>query len=482
MNFAVLQIPDFALHALRRDEAALAGQPLALVAGEGRHQVLTQVSAEAAGLTPGVPAALALARCPGLLLRPRAPAAEVEAQRLLLAAAGTLAPRVEATEPGLCTVDLQGAAPERTAATLRRQLVALAAAGLPARAGLAATPLLARYAATQADPVLVVHEARAFLAPLPLALAAPTPAHAALLRDWGVRTLGELTTLPKATIAARLGATGVALWERAAGEPTRPLHLAEPPRSFLAEWAYEPPVESLEPLQFKLRRYAERIALELRAAGRVAAQLHLTLRLEDGTAHAQAFALPAPGADVASWLRVLDAHLTTVRTAARVAGVRLAAAPARPPVRQEGLFDTGLTDPPAFWENLARVAALVGEDRVGTPELADTHRPDACTLVRPAESVPAPEPPPSPAPAGLVLRRCRPPRPVRVTLHDGRPARLADGPEGGIRAVCGPWRLSGDWWRPEAWATEWWWIELETGGVHQLARTTAGWHLEGSLE
>ena len=53
MSFAVLRVPDFALQALRRSEPALAGQPVALVAGEGRQAVLTEVSPEAVGpITP----------------------------------------------------------------------------------------------------------------------------------------------------------------------------------------------------------------------------------------------------------------------------------------------------------------------------------------------------------------------------------------------------------------------------------------------
>ena len=253
---------------------------------------------------------------------------------------------------------------------MRLRVAELARAGLPAQIGAAATPLLAAYAARCAEPVLLVPDARAFLAPLPLAFAEPSLPQAEILQGWGIRTLGQLTALPKAEVGRRLGTEGVTLWERAAGEATRVLRLVAPPSTFVAEWDYEPPVESVEPLLFRLRRFAERLALELRAAGVVAEKLSLTLLLEDDTDYRREFRLPEPGADVDGWLRVLHAHLETVRTAARVAGVRLAATPARPPAKQDGLFDTGLRDPAAFWENLARLAALVGDDRVGTPGAA----------------------------------------------------------------------------------------------------------------
>jgi protein ImuB len=481
MNYAVLTVPDFALHALRRSESGLAGKPVALVSGEGRRAVVGEVSSEAGGVAPGSPVTLAMARCPGIVLRVRDPAAEVEAQRLLLAAAFALAPRVEATAAGTCTVDLQGADARRAEAEMRGRVSELARAGLPAKAGAGATPFLAACAARCAAPVLVVRDAGEFLRPLPLACAQPLPAHDEILRSWGLRTFGDLTALPKADVGRRLGPEGVALWERAAGEATRVLRLVEPARSFAAAWSYDPPVESTEPLLFKLRRYAERIAFELRAAGFVAEALALTLSLEDESDHRREFRLPEPGADPDSWLRVMQAHLEGLRTGARVGGARLSATPARPSARQRGLFDTGLSDPLSFWENLARLGAVVGDDRVGTPVVADTHRPDAFALERPADTVPEPEPPPVHGPRGPVLRRFRPPWPVRVEFTD-RPVELIGALAGVVRASAGPWRRSGDWWKPSAWAVETWHVELATGGVYQLARTAEGWRVDGILD
>ncbi len=366
---------------------------------------------------------------------------------------------------------------------MRLRVAELSASGLPLRIGAGPTPLVASYAAQRAEPVLVVGEPGDFLAPLPLAFAEPSAAHEGILRGWGITTLGGLTALSKAEVGRRLGTVGVLLWERAAGEPLRVLRLVEPARSFAAQWDYEPPVESTEPLLFKLRRFAERIALELRGAGFVAEKLSLTLLLEDDTDHRREFRLPEPGADVEGWLRVLNSHLESVRTHARVAGVRLVAAPARPPEKQEGLFDAGLRDPVLFWENLARVAAIVGDERVGTPVPADTHRPDAFVMERPAESVPTPAGAPVHPPQGPVLRRFRPAWPVGVALEAGLPSRLEGGRlEGSVRAALGPWRSAGDWWKPQAWTVETWHVELEGGGVYQIACTGDGWLVEGMLD
>ena len=331
--------------------------------------------------------------------------------------------------------------------------------------------------------MLVVRNSAAFLGPLPLAFAEPTPGQAAVLQGWGIHTLGDLTALPKAEIGQRLGTDGVRLWERAAGETTRPLRLTEPAKRFGAEWTYEPPIESMEPLLFRLRRFAECVALELRAEAFVAEKLTLTLLLEDETDYRRELRLPEPGADVDGWMRVFQAHLETVRTVARVVGARLVATPCRPARKQGGLFDAGLRDAAAYWENLARLGALVGEGRVGTPVLRDTHRPDAVLLEKPADAVPLPEAPPVHPPRGLALRRFRPAWAARVQLAGTRPVRVDSGLVAGeVRAAQGPWRSSGDWWKPDAWALEVWQVELEQGGLYQLAHSAEGWCVEGELD
>ena len=159
MNYAALVVPDFSLHAVRRSDASLAGRPLGIVAGEGRTAVVRAVSPEATGVEPGLAVTLAMARCPALVLRPRDPTAETEAGCMVIAAALTLSPRVEHTGAGWCTVDLQGADEARTLVTLRLRLGELAAVGIPVRAGIAGTPLLAALAARSTETVCVVRAA-----------------------------------------------------------------------------------------------------------------------------------------------------------------------------------------------------------------------------------------------------------------------------------------------------------------------------------
>ncbi len=486
--FAVLHLADLSLHALLRTAPELADCPVGLLRETGGHAtvIALNAAARAHGVTLGLTAPQALARCAQLRLRPVEAGADAEANAALLAAGRLLSPTVEATTSGVVTADLRALPRAQHEPFLRTALDQLAELALPATGGLAATPLLALYAARQptaSHRLNVVRDHRRFLAQLPITAADPPPEMVAILRSWGLHTLGQLTALPKADVAQRLGPSGLALWERAAGETTRPLVPAVAPATFAAHLDLEEAIETLEPLLFLLRRFVDRLALELRAAGLAASEMEITLPLEDESMHSRHFRLPEPTANADLLFRTLDAHLATVRTATAVTGLRLRVEPTRSLARQHGLFDTGLRDPHGFADTLARTASLVGTDRVGTPSTRDSHRPDSVRLIPPPPTVAPPPTPPLPA-LGLPLRRFRPPHPLTVELVDRAPAYLwTENRRGVVSEHRGPWHASGEWWaNEEAWQREEWDVALADGGLYRVLRTPHGWWLEGEYD
>ncbi len=334
--------------------------------------------------------------------------------------------------------------------------------------------------------VLTITDEKTFLAPLPLDAADPPAELAAILHTWGLRTLGDLTALPRDEIVRRFGSEGLALWNRAAGGESRPLHPVIPTQHFTAGTAFEQEIETLEPLLFILRRFLDRLTLELQAAQLVASEIELTLRLADESAHARSFRLPEPTADPEIIFRAIHTHLESLQTASAIVGLDLRLTPTRPLVRQHGLFDTGLRDPHGFAETLARVAALVNPDRVGTPRCDDTHRPDAFTLSTPPAVVPPPARPPIHPESGLPLRRFRPP--LRATLEFSPTAKKptyvhTEHFEGTIATIRGPWRSSGDWWQTDrAWSRLEWDIALAEGGLYRLLQIDQAFFIEGEYD
>jgi protein ImuB len=542
VSHAVLHVADFSLQAVVRTRADLGGKPVALLDDRRKPAVVMQAGARARadGVTAGLTATQAMARSADLVLLTRSAAAEQEAEAALLAVAWSVAPRVERTAAGICTIDLAGKAAATHVRHGRAAVERLRRFGLEATAGIARTPFLALTAARLAgiiwsdvgpdlasgpsetggrkpgaekgnhrprarrDPtgersagerrpyaiqersarfVLEVQDERGFLSPLPLSLVDPPPDLAAILTGWGIRTLGALTALPKPEVGRRLGQAGIELWERAAGETDRPIEPCAPDATFAAALELEHEVETLEPLLFILRRLVDRLALQLTQADLVAAELALELRLADETAYQRGFRLPEPTASPDILFRALQTHLETLHTASAIQGVRLAITPTRPLVRQHGLFDTGLRDPHGFAETLARVAAVVGRDRVGTPGLEPTHRPDAFFLEKPVDVVGPAPPPPILPPLGLPLRRFRPPVEAEVTASPPGPAfvrcRIV---RGEVLRRRGPWRRSGEWWKPERWAGEEWDVELARGGLFRLSLRAGQWWVEGMYD
>lgn len=482
--FAVLLLPHFRLQAALRHRAELHGRAVALVETDEVRSGLREINAvaAAAGVMPGQTASQALARCPELTLLPRSPAQEQAAQAALLEIALTLSPEVEATADGYATIDLRRTRDSDWPALAQRAVVALAGLQLAAQAGVGPNADLAFLAARQARSVLVVQSPTMFLANLAIHELDPSPELLTLLGDWGIHSLGQLTSLPRGELRDRLGAEAGRLWERAAGQTERPLRLVRAAEEFVEACEFEHEVETAEPVLFLLRRFLEQLAQRLGHAYRVAGRMTLTLPLAQGGAYARAFTVPSPTADVDVLFRILHTHLDGLRLEHAATGLRLLIEATRAERQQFQLFESPLRDPNRFGETLGRLAALVGAENVGVVEVLDTHRPDRFRLRPPRfEEIRATEMPGDDGALGLPLRRFRPALPATVQTVRHRPVSISSAKvRGAIRAALGPYRASGGWWEQERWAMEEWDIETSDGGLYRLAREGEAWRVEGS--
>ncbi len=235
---------------------ALLQKPVALAPEPGGSQVVGEVSlaAEAFGVHSGMRLGEALARCPRLTLLPGDPAGVADSWERLLVRLESIGAAVEPERPGLVCFDGRGllrlhggieasagCRPSRHAGPgpIWGRPLALCSggggkpgAGTPAgdrrrrtmpRGGGRSGAGIGRVADGHA-------RARAFLAPLPVALLRARPALADLpeaLERLGIRTLGELASLPPTAIADRFGAAGAAClragerWRRCAEAAAR---------------------------------------------------------------------------------------------------------------------------------------------------------------------------------------------------------------------------------------------------------------------
>ena len=329
------------------------------------------------------------------------------------------------------------------------------------------------------------------------------------LSRWGLRTLGDLAALSASELSARLGQEGVR-WQRLArGEDARPLVPAGEAARFEESLELEWPLDELEPLSFVLARLFEPLCQRLEREDRGVVTLHVRLTLVTSAStrsvtaglrenldeggrelHERTIDLPAPMRDprVLRTLAMLD--LESNPPPAPGDRVSVSADVTEGRVLQFGLFARAL---PAdkLATLLARLNALAGSDRVGAPSLVDTYRPGAFAMAPFAPSL-------TPGPVSVsrvsphVLRRFRSPIPARVMLEQERPVRVQTdrrGFGGGrVERAEGPWRSSGDWWKPssggQAWNCDEWDVTLSDGTCCRISQSLdeGKWWVNGVLD
>jgi protein ImuB len=158
--------------------------------------------------------------------------------------------------------------------------------------------------------------------------------------------------------------------------------------------------------------------------------------------------------------------------------VTLTAEPAKPRVTQNGLFIPLAPEPEKLELTLARIAAVVGDGNVGSPELLDTHRPGAFRMRQ--FGVSRQQAGKSAGPASLACRIFRPPLAAKVQGSFVS----APGVRGKIVQQAGPWRTSGDWWTSAAWTRDEWDVALSDGALYRIYcdASTGRWFIEGSYD
>jgi len=312
------------------------------------------------------------------------------------------------------------------------------------------------------------------------------------LRLWGIRTFADFAALPITGVSERLGQEGIKLQQLAAGKTERHLQVKQPPPVFANSIELDHALTELEPLSFIFARLLHQLCAALNAYALATNELSVSLQLDNQTTHERKLSLPHPMRDHKVFLKLLLLDTEMHPPAAAVKSVSIACEPVKPRVLQNGLFVPLAPAPDKLELTLARLAKLVGEQNVGSPELLDTHRPDAFsmkrfTLQRRAKRQSAICDGPC-----LGFRRYRPPLKAIVEAGQGLLTQIsAWGKQrsvyGKVVALAGPWRTTGDWWRDDRWARDEWDVALERQGHQTLYRiyrelATENWFVEGNYD
>jgi protein ImuB len=501
MSFAAIHIPDFIVQAVVRGEVALRERAVAIV--EGAPPLWSVVAANRHAAQMGIELGMAksqAAQFTGVEIRHRSPAQEKTTHEALLDLGWSVSPRVEDTAPDTIVLDLAGlsglfGAEEKIAQELAKRGSGL---GLSARIAVAENIEVAILASRGLPGVTLIppgEEAQRVRA-LPVHTLLPSFEILETLTRWGVETCGRLAALPVIQLSERLGQEGVRLHTLARGASMRSLVLAKPSDNFQEEMELDDSVEELESLSFLLGRLldqlCERLAARSLSARSIRMEFDLERSFEKGlqlSAHAdqhkllprkfeKTLALPVPMRDSKLLLKLVRLRLQSDPPPAAVIKIVICAEADRVRTTQRGLFLPASPEPEKLELTMARLANLVGDANVGSPQLMDTHRPDAIRMERfrlAQEAAggrrkkpcgPADKPVGKNSSASRItkpangFRLLRPSVPARVELRDGLPARVFFcGARGEIVAASGPWRTSGEWWQ-DPWDQAEWDVEV----------------------
>jgi protein ImuB len=291
---------------------------------------------------------------------------------------------------------------------------------------------------------------------------------------WGVRTFRELAELPLAGVAERLGQEGVRLQRLAQGRTDRRLNLVRPPIGFEQTLELEHAVSELEPLSFILSRLLNQLCANLNEYGLATNELRfrlgthasgVPLQHAGGVRTERVITLPVPMRNPKTLLRLLLFDIEREPPPAPIVAVTITAEPVKPRAAQTGLFVPLAPEPERLEITLARLAKLVGSANVGSPELLDTHRPDAFRVNKFRVSLGSGRNTKNvdrmPALPTLAFRIFRPPWRAEIQTLKGQPTHINTRAKslklsGRISCAAGPWRASGDWWRADVWARDEW--------------------------
>ncbi len=463
--------------------------PFALVTKARGADRLACVNAEAQarGLTTEMGLADARALCPDLLTRPADPRAEAQALDALRRWALRYCPWVAVDGADGLLLDITGAAHLMggEAAVLADLTARLTRMGFETRAAIADTRgaawAVAHFGRGRVVPAGA--SARALL-PLPLAALRLDPATLEGLTRLGLRSIRDLSALPRAGLVRRFGLEPMLRLDQALGALSEPVSPAPEPPNFAVRLSLPDPIGLTSDITAGLERLLARLCDHLRRAEMGARRLALELTRTDGTVVRLELGLARAMRDAAAMARLYDRALDGMDAGFGIDRMRLVALQTEAlPVQQ--ITTSGAKAEGDLADLLTRLCNRVGFENVTRFQPADSHIPEkAFQIAAAAYCDPAPD-----WPQGGPLRPLIhfAPEPIAGT---GRavPRRFKwRGRWWGVVAATGPERISPEWWLDDpAWRTglrDYWCVQTDRGARLWLFHTPQrdGWCVQGEF-
>ena len=285
-------------------DPSLLGKPVVVGGEPGARGVVTCASYEARryGLHAGMPLSRAQRLCPQAVFIRGQFAQYREASRSFMAILGRYTPLLEPLSIDEAFMDmtgfdgLYGPLPQ-VAESIRLRIQT--EIGITASIGIASSKITAKVASDLCKPdglLEVPPDGDAdFLAPLAVEkLPGVGEKTAAVLRQLGITTVGQLAEAPLPTLLRQVGSWGRSLQKYARGLDTGPVSPSGPAKSISSETTFYQDTLDPEHLAATLQQLAERVGRRLRKEGKQASRVVLKLRYGDFQTVTRNRTIPTP--------------------------------------------------------------------------------------------------------------------------------------------------------------------------------------------
>ena len=358
----------------QRDRPELRGQPVVVGAGPHERGVISAASYEARrfGIHSAMPSRTAYRLCPKAVFLPPDFSKYKKVSHQIRAIFHNYTPLVQPISVDEAFLDVTGAVQRfADAAEIGRRIKAdiRAQTQLTASVGIAPNKFLAKLASDLEKPdgltIITEENKQAILAPLPVAkIWGVGKVTEQRLREFGIRTIGDLQRYPLDQLQAHFGDWAEHLHDLAMGEDEREVETEDETKSISSEHTFGEDTADLAIVRRSLLEQAEEVAWRLRREQLAARTVQLKLRYADFTTLTRRKTLSTPTQDELVLYRTAEQLLVAEKLEGK--RIRLIGVGGQNLVRPE--FQMDLFDQTA--EKRARVAKVVDQLRA-------KHGPDA---------------------------------------------------------------------------------------------------------
>ena len=199
--------------------------------------------------------------------------------------------------------------------------------------------------------------------------------HSETFALWGIGTLGELAAIPEEDLIPRFGQqsrTWLALSRGTAEHTFQPLQEKFELKEHIE---FETHIEQLDSLLFISANIINNLVSRASYRALSVASIRIDMSLEGSLQYERMIQPAIPTNDRKFLLKLLQLEIAAHPPQASVVSLTLTAEAGHQSKVQLGLFAPQAPEPSRLDVTLARLKAIVGADRVGSPVLLDTHRP-----------------------------------------------------------------------------------------------------------